>query len=243
MKRNFVIGDIHGGLRALEQVLTQIDIQNTDHFIFLGDYVDGWSESAQVISFLIAFRDKHDAIFIKGNHDQWCEEWLKTGKPNSTWLEHGGLGTTKSYSDISDQEKELHIEFFNDMVDFHIDYENRLFIHAGFTSMHGVHKEVHNSNFSWDRTLWESALLMKEQDLSESDLYYPKRFKHYKEIYIGHTPTTNYDIDVPIQAGKLWNMDTGAAFTGKVSIMDIESKKYWQSAQLTTLYPNEKGRN
>ncbi|MEM8894394.1 MAG: serine/threonine protein phosphatase, partial [Bacteroidota bacterium] len=68
-------------------------------------------------------------------------------------------------------------------------------------------------------------------------------FKHYKEIYIGHTPTTNYGIDVPIQAGKLWNMDTGAAFTGKVSIMDIKSKRYWQSTQVATLYPKEKGRN
>jgi len=148
MKRTFVIGDVHGGLKALEQVLAQIEIQSTDQFIFLGDYVDGWSESAQVISFLIDFKDEHDAIFIKGNHDQWCEEWLKTGKPNGTWLEHGGLGTAKSYSNILDQEKELHIEFFDDMVDFHIDDEHRLFIHAGFTSMHGVHKEVHQSNTS-----------------------------------------------------------------------------------------------
>ncbi len=243
MKRTFVIGDVHGGLRALEQLFRQIDIHSTDQFIFLGDYVDGWSESAQVVSFLMAFRDRHDAIFIKGNHDVWCEEWLKTGIPNGTWLEHGGLGTIKSYSGLPDLEKESHISFFDDMVDFHIDGENRLFVHAGFTSMHGVLKEVYKSNFSWDRTLWEAALLMKGQRFDESDVYYPKRFRHYKEIFIGHTPTTNYNIDIPIQAGKLWNLDTGAAFTGKITIMEIGTKNYWQSSNVSALYPAERGRN
>jgi serine/threonine protein phosphatase 1 len=243
MKRTFVIGDIHGGLKALEQVLMQTDSQYDDRFIFLGDYVDGWSESAQVISFLIDFKSKHDVIFIRGNHDQWCGEWLKTGKFDSTWLAHGGLETIKSYSGFSHKEKQEHFLFFDDLVDFHIDHDNRLFVHAGFTSMHGVHKEVYRSNFSWDRTLWEAALLMKEQTLDESNIYFPKRFRHYKEIYIGHTPTTNYSIDIPIQAGKLWNVDTGAAFTGKVSIMEVESKRYWQSDQVAALYPDEKGRN
>ena len=49
----FVIGDIHGGLRALIQVLVKAQIQTTDKLIFLGDYVDGWSESPQLINFLI----------------------------------------------------------------------------------------------------------------------------------------------------------------------------------------------
>jgi serine/threonine protein phosphatase 1 len=53
MKRTFVIGDIHGGLKALKQVLQNAAVTKEDTLIFLGDYVDGWSESVQVISFLI----------------------------------------------------------------------------------------------------------------------------------------------------------------------------------------------
>ena len=52
--RAFVIGDIHGGLKGLLQVLNKLEITEEDKLIFVGDYVDGWSESAQVISFLIA---------------------------------------------------------------------------------------------------------------------------------------------------------------------------------------------
>ena len=75
--RTFAIGDIHGGLKALIQVLNQLEVTEKDTLIFVGDYVDGWSESAQVIDFLIHLSKKINCIFIKGNHDLWCEDWLE----------------------------------------------------------------------------------------------------------------------------------------------------------------------
>jgi serine/threonine protein phosphatase 1 len=53
MKRTLAIGDIHGGFRALIQVLEKANVTENDTLIFLGDYVDGWSESSQVMKFLI----------------------------------------------------------------------------------------------------------------------------------------------------------------------------------------------
>jgi serine/threonine protein phosphatase 1 len=41
----------------------------------------------------------------------------------------------------------------------------------------------------------------------------------------------------------VWNIDTGAAFYGPLTILDVDSKEYWQSEPLPQLYPNEKGRN
>ena len=40
MSRTIVIGDIHGALKALDQLLFKIALQNHDRIIFLGDYVD-----------------------------------------------------------------------------------------------------------------------------------------------------------------------------------------------------------
>ena len=51
--RTLVIGDIHGGLRALHQVLERAAATPKDRLVFLGDYVDGWSQSPQVLDFLI----------------------------------------------------------------------------------------------------------------------------------------------------------------------------------------------
>jgi serine/threonine protein phosphatase 1 len=108
--------------------------------------------------------------------------------------------------------------------------------------MHGPQKEFHNSNFSWDRTLWETALAMDKRIKKES-LLFPKRLKLFTEIYIGHTPTLYYGVGVPMQGCNVWNIDTGAAFTGKLSVMDIDTKEFWQSEAVQNLYPGETGRN
>lgn len=243
MKRTLVIGDIHGGFKALEQVLHRANVTPEDKLIFLGDYVDGWSDSSRVISYLIGLQHKNECIFVKGNHDKWCEDWIKTSDSNPIWLFHGGKSTVESYKDISDSEKMQHLRFFQSMIHYYVDDSNRLFIHAGFSSMHGVEKEPYESNYSWDRTLWELALVMKDNPIPENSPFYPKRLSHYTKIFIGHTPTTNYKIDIPIKADKLINMDTGAAFKGTLTIMDIESEEFWQSDALPLLYPTEKGRN
>ena len=242
MNRTLVFGDIHGGLKALEQLLEKVELVSTDKLIFLGDYVDGWSESAKVIDFLISLGKSYDCIFIKGNHDIWCENWLKTEIQDKIWLQHGGISTIESYEKYISTQKLLHLEFFKKMKFYEIDIQNRLFIHAGFTSMHGPEKEFYESNFSWDRTLWEMALTMNKRIKKDSKSY-PKRLLLYKEIYIGHTPTLNYDIEIPMQGCNVWNIDTGAAFLGKLTCIDIQTKKFYQSEKLIDLYPNEKGRN
>lgn len=240
--KTFVIGDIHGGLRALKQVLERATISGEDTLIFLGDYVDGWSESAQTIEYLIELEKKQSCIFIKGNHDEWCEEWLRSGRGEDVWLFHGGRETLNSYDTFNDEVKQEHLNFFERMKLYHIDEQNRLFVHAGFTSMHGPGKEKYPSNFSWDRTLWEVAITTSKK-IKRTSLFYPKRLKLFNEIYIGHTPTLYFDSTLPMQGCNVWDVDTGAAFTGPLTIMDIDTKEYWQSEPVKDLYPDEKGRN
>lgn len=240
--RTIVIGDIHGGLKALIQVLEEAKVTTEDKLVFLGDYVDGWSESAQVIERLIELSKTNECVFIKGNHDVWCEHWLADGTVNDIWYLHGGKETIESYEGFSKGQKKTHLDFFEAMPLYYIDDQMRLFIHAGFTSMHGVERETHRETFYFDRTLWEMALTMDKRINKHSELY-PNRLKHYKEIYIGHTPTLNYHKYNPMNAINVWNIDTGAAFTGKLSAMDIDTKKVFQSDTLPFLYPNEMGRN
>ncbi|MCI5059216.1 MAG: serine/threonine protein phosphatase [Flavobacteriales bacterium] len=241
--RTYCIGDIHGGYRALDQLIGKLLLQRKDTLIFLGDYVDGWSESAQTIDCLMRLSDNVNCIFIKGNHDYFCEDWLRDGTEGDLWLDHGGKQTIESYDGYSISKKKEHLDFFGMMKPYFIDEQNRLFIHAGFTSMHGVAKEVYPSNYCWDRTLWEMALAMKNDPIPEDSKFYPSRFKHYNEIFIGHTPTTNYGVNVPIQAHSLWNVDTGAGFKGCLTALDVNSKEYYQSDPVFELYPTEKGRN
>ena len=219
-----------------------IHAQREDRLIFLGDYVDGWPQSAQVIDYLLELEKTHTCIFIKGNHDAWCEAWLGGDLADKDWLMHGGKETIKSYRAFSPSQMRHHLEFFRRMHYYYIDEQNRLFVHAGFSSMHGPSKEHYESNFSWDRTLWEMALTMDKRIAKESKLY-PKRLLLFKEIYIGHTPTLNYDVTTPMQACNVWNIDTGAAFKGRLSCINVDTKECLQSDPVQRLYPGEKGRN
>lgn len=240
--KTFVIGDIHGGFKALIQLLRKMDLTEEDTLIFLGDYVDGWSESAQVIKFLIELSENINCIFIKGNHDSWCEEWLETNYINPIWFLHGGKEAIESYEGFSEEEKLRHLQFFKSLKFYYIDEINRLFIHAGYTSQHGVEKEEDYKAFYFDRTLWEMALMVEREKKTIAG-WNATRLKHYKEIFIGHTPTLNYDSSVPMNAANVWNIDTGATFYGKLSAMNIDTKEVFQSDVVSTLYPNEMGRN
>lgn len=242
MKRTLAIGDIHGGLKALLQVLQRANSDSNDQLIFLGDYVDGWSEAADTIDYLIALSARQPCIFIRGNHDYWCMNWLAGSPANAIWLNHGGKTTINSYASRSKKEKTTHLHFFKQLHRYYIDDLNRLFIHAGFRHPEGPASEPDDIEFYTDRTLWNAAYAI-EKSAANTALPWPAQLRHYPEIYIGHTPTINYNQQEPLKAANIWNLDTGAAFTGKLSVMDIHTQQYWQSDPLPQLYPSEKGRN
>jgi serine/threonine protein phosphatase 1 len=45
-----------------------------------------------------------------------------------------------------------------------------------------------------------------------------------------------------VNAACVWNIDTGAGFDGPLTLMDVNSKEYWQSDKVYTLYPDEEPR-
>ncbi len=243
MSKTFVIGDIHGGYKALIQVLERAKVTTKDTFIFLGDYVDGWSESVVLIDFLIEWSKTHHCIFLKGNHEEMLLRWLKKEEDNEIWRFHGGQSTVDAYEKITDSTKiNSHIAFLTNLKEYHLDNQNRLFVHAGFTNIKGIEYEYFRPMFWWDRTLWETTLALDSR-MDKSDINYPKRLNLYKEIFIGHTPTIYLGVHQPLNIANVWNIDTGAAFTGRVSIMDIDTYEFWQSDPLPELYPDEIGRN
>lgn len=242
MERTLVIGDIHGSFKALEQVVGRAGITEKDRLIFLGDYVDGWGQSPEVIDYLIKLKANHNCIFMRGNHDDLLLNWLKTGQYTEEWFTHGGELTTISYSKLTEEQRQLHILFMESLQDYFLDDDNRLFIHAGFTNLNGVKHEYFTRMFYWERTLWETALAL-DKSIDHNHPNYPKRFTLYKEIFIGHTPVSRIGKTIPVNMANVWNVDTGAAFRGPLTIMDADSKEYWQSDPVHELYPGESGRN
>lgn len=242
MHKTYVIGDIHGALLALKEILNSVNINPEDKLIFLGDYVDGWSDSAATIDFLINLQSKYNCVFIKGNHDDLLLKFLFQNTYNEEWLLHGGKSTLEAYEKLDTQTKNKHIDFLKNLSDYHLDSLNRLYIHAGFTNPKGINNEYFKPMFYWDRSLWELVLAL-DPTLDKENLFYPQRLLQYEEIYIGHTPVTRINSNVPVNKANVWNVDTGAAFKGCLSMLCVETKQLWQSTPVFQLYPNENGRN
>ena len=223
------MGDIHGNLKALEQCLERcsFDLEN-DKLIQLGDVCDRHPDTALVVEKLIKIPN---LIAIRGNHDPWLAAWLRSEYVNPAWPDNGGISTIQSYIQAGDKiDRSRHLTFLENQVDFHVDEENRVFIHAGFTNPKGPAFEQPSSNCYWDRSLWLTS--MKARITGQQ----PDFLNAFKEIYIGHTSTIKWQQDVPMQAFNVWNLDTGAGWHGKLSVMDIDTKEYWQSDAAGLLY-------
>jgi serine/threonine protein phosphatase 1 len=258
--RTLVLGDQHGGFKAFLQVMERCKFDNkVDKLITLGDVADGWSETAELVEYLIHLQETSDKrhIFLRGNHDAWTGEWLEFGRANPNWLPQGGQATVESYIRTGFVMSQSHRDFFKNLHNYYIDEDNRVFVHGGFTSHRGAGHEHYASDYYWDRTLWEMALVSHN---SKDKVENKKFFNNHKEVYLGHTTTGNWKmkshypehkypeqassgkITVPMNRCNVWNMDTGGGFEGKLTIMDIDTKEFWQSDFLNEIYPNERGR-
>nr|MCH9660411.1 serine/threonine protein phosphatase [Bacteroidota bacterium] len=175
-------------------------------------------------------------------HDYLVHRYLKHNDTNPLWLAHGGAESKNSYDGLSEEEKQVHLRFYRSLKNYHIDHKNRLFVHAGFTNLHGPKYEHFGNMVFWDRTLWELAKAM-DSSLSKNDNRYPSRLQLFSEIYIGHTPVSRIGKTEPVNFANVWNVDTGAAFKGPLSIINAQTKEVWQSDPVYTLYPEETGRN
>lgn len=220
----FVIGDIHGGHKALAQCLERSKFDyKEDKLICLGDVADGWTETAECFEELFKIKN---LIYIRGNHDQWLKDWLKKGKRPDVWTLQGGLNTIDSYLKKPELMKK-HLAFLSKTEFYYIDDKNRIFVHGGI-SQKGTHPEDCDKMFlSWDRELWDNRHNLEDNE--------------WEEVYVGHTSIWRFSHN-PMNYNNVWFMDTGGGWEGKVSIMNIETKKVWQSDKVLELYPECKGR-
>jgi serine/threonine protein phosphatase 1 len=232
--RRYYIGDIHGAHLALVQVLERsgFDYQN-DQLICSGDIVDGWDESKECIQVLKQVRN---LILLRGNHDerllQFVDNELCYTRMNK-WLENGGASTYKSYGGEFTKED---MDFLRSAVPYHT-IGDKLFIHAGMDCTKRFCDQDEHTLYH-DSTMVECAFNMKNEPAIPI-------FSEFSEIYVGHTPTYFFNprFTTPQKWANVWLVDTGAAFRGRLSMIDIDTKQVTQSDIVMKLYPDSPGRN
>ena len=209
-ERAYVIGDVHGCMDALQQLLEKI--QNHNHaqkhakttIIFLGDLIDRGPDSRAVVEFLSTFAPNFAKVeFLMGNHEEVFLSILSGDSDSiSSWFGFGGRACARSYGvenlgqvnidptplfyQLKRKVPKAHVHFISSFKDYHV-FGNFLCVHAGIRPKVKLENQK-ASDFRWIRSGF---------------LKYEKPHSHI--VVHGHTI-----VDLPTHYGNRIAIDTGA---------------------------------
>lgn len=235
----FIVGDIHGCAFQLDELLALIDerMEDDDHVVFLGDYIDRGPDSKRVIDLLLDFRVEYgeNVVFLKGNHEQWLIHALKDPSSFSWLVGMEGLSTVKSYSVKA---ADTLARFISDVGPDIIQAKNRgepyiLPYEEFYASLPGDHKDFFLRELQpyykrGDLICAHSGINPKKalEDQTEKDLFWnsPKRllksWQGPEMLAVGHLPTlfvAQRYAARPIERKRILLMDSAPDMTGVLS--------------------------
>lgn len=218
----YAVGDIHGCADLLAALLTRLEegllpiSREPPVIIFLGDYVDRGPDSRGVIDLLLSGRPYgFERRFLRGNHEQAMERFLRDPLGGRAWLSHGGLETLASYgvqppaigaaeailaaaAALRQTMPEAHLTFLR-RLDSYCLIGDYAFVHAGVDPEKSL-AEQDDADLLWIRDRFLTS---------------PKSFSH--KVVHGHTPVAKPYLD-----HRRIGLDTGAYVTGILSAARFE---------------------
>jgi serine/threonine protein phosphatase 1 len=211
--RVLAIGDIHGCLGTLDDLLNWVAPTRDDLVIALGDYVDRGPDTRGVLNRLIELKKQLNLICLRGNHElMMVEAFHGSNAEKKMWLGVGGLQTLGSYGRSPGRTGTLedvppeHWQFLeNELVDYY-ESERFIFVHATVACDLPMQEQINDALF------WE---------------FLPASMRHYsqKTVICGHTSQKTGEVKVIPGAVCI---DTFAFGGGWLTCLDAISGRYWQ---------------
>ena len=201
----YVIGDIHGCINTLNNLLNKIDYNKNDQLIFVGDYIDRGKYSYEVIKRIQELQSNNNVIALRGNHEQmlldwFCSEYQYDKEYNwKLWKMNGGMETVKSFKH-NNALIENEIKGFKSLK-FYYEDDRNFYVHAGIEKSNNV-KNMMSDNFLWIREFNPGTLIGKN-------------------IIFGHTPLKDTYFD---EKKKLIGIDTGCVFGFNLTCAQFDDK-------------------
>lgn len=196
-----MVGDIHGEITKLKQLVGNIEKYPVERLIFIGDCLDKGENSKNTLQFLNELSGKYQCDFILGDHEYTWLKFINSGEYREFILKYGGKVTMRDFG-ISKLDPQLAYkklyspfkEFFDRLKKFVI-LENYIVSHSGINP-------ILADNDNWEQ------LDEKEFIFQRNEFIGMKRLIKNKKFIFGHTAFTApwYD-DYKIA------IDTGAVYS------------------------------
>ena len=222
--RLYVIGDIHGRLDLLDQLIEAIR-RDVDEYgndcltVTLGDYIDRGPDSRGVIERLLTNPFPGCYVALKGNHEALLETFLDQPDIGGQWRHLGGLETLHSFGipvaslmvgrNYNEAAEELRAALSSEHMRFLTSLKTSLFAGRYFLCHAGVRPGVPLERQSEEDLLW-----IRDEFLSS-------RMDFGKIVVHGHTP-----VEEPEVLSNRINIDTGAFATGRLTCIVLEGENH-----------------
>jgi serine/threonine protein phosphatase 1 len=218
----YAIGDIHGRLDLLEDLLRRVRDDATHHaadgertLVFLGDYIDRGPASRGVVDRLV--REPlpgFTTIHLMGNHEEAMLAFLDGSSDGLDWLSYGGLETLLSYGvplrtlpNSLEVAEELRRALAAKVPQAHVDFLRRCALRHGIGDYVFVHAGVRPGVALGKQT--PNDLLWIRDDFLRTRVPLPRHV-----VVHGHTI-----VDLPQNRGHRINIDTGAFISGRLTCL------------------------
>ncbi|BDS12662.1 metallophosphoesterase family protein [Aureispira anguillae] len=125
--RQFVIGDVHGCFLTLSALIQQINLQQEDQLIFLGDVINKGNDSRKVLDYLMQLELEYELYCIKGNHEHNLLTAYSCGMDFFEDFLHAYHA-----DDLMDGDLYAYLDFCAKMA-YYIETPTHIFSHLGFS--------------------------------------------------------------------------------------------------------------
>ena len=236
--RTIAIGDIHGCLGLLKQLLNRVNYEpSADVLVFVGDLIDRGPDPAGVVRFVRDLQAKGDVKAVKGNHEDKCIRWFErvererlTGKKNG--MRPPGPERLAQWNELTAEDR----AWLKRLPCTLEPLPGWIAVHAGFEAVPmSEQTEDRMTRVRWiDAQTGEHKGIDQDSDdpfaMPAGCVLWMDRWAGPQSVVYGHAVHSRKTprVDRPVPGVETWGIDTGACFGGRLTALVLETREVFQ---------------
>lgn len=233
--RHIFVGDVHGMLPELVELVERVNPGPEDQIIFVGDLVDKGPDSVGVVKFVRELAETRSVVVVEGNHEDKHRRFRRnlTVRPE---VAAGQAERQPELASITNDLTEEDVAFLDSAVPFHrVPEHGILVVHAGIpgdmvtfpesvgevAAMSGKARRAMEKTARVRHVDAETGKFVQLGNETEADPFWAEvhdgRFGH---VVFGHEPFMDGVAHFPHATG----IDTGAVFGGSLTAMVMSAE-------------------
>jgi hypothetical protein len=238
--RHVIIGDVHGCIDELNELLQQLAPVSDDQLIFIGDLIDRGPDSSGVVRQVVQWSKQMDVKLILGNHEEKFLRYVQHIK-NGNGIENQ-MKRIDEFPQLLDALGDDELSFLQKAYhSIHISDYNSLLIHGGL--WRDIHFSLpatylYQEDYSYIkkqlfllnkiRYLNPEGKFVSYGEEKPEDVFWADEYKgQFGHIYFGHHPFIQPN---PYRFTNATAIDTGCVYGGWLSAVELSNNQVQQKS-------------